>query len=446
MNDILARSWDAAAELYTKELAPRFMPWILEGVIRMRSFITLLPAEGMILVPCCGPGLELPLLWEELGARYDVLGIDLSEGMVEEASRVIYQHTQNRHNLRVQKGEGVWSVDQTEAEYLRVPRLLRGGEDEQSALKAGLENTKECSPCKIQNPSQVQGDMAAGRNMKAIIGDATSLHNLYSGSAAVVFSSFGLQQLGAKAPQALKSWLECLASGGVAVVLMWPSQCETLGPWKAYDEAVKKLKEKQQNIQQATRTSSSPNCRSVSLPVSQSEAGKGLGSTSGMIDRVDYTQEEKSADMKAEERGVLDSPLQLEEWERGLTSAACELKDVVLMEDCLIQHRMTWPSVDTFWKVMTYGGPWHARKLLFGDSYMSELEIMFKTELQRHLQFINQDRVHSSGVESLSWEDSHVLEHTPCARLLIFQKKSCCQEELNNSRAVGEVAHLRNKL
>jgi hypothetical protein len=28
------------------------------------------------------------------------------------------------------------------------------------------------------------------------------------------------------------------------------------------------------------------------------------------------------------------------------------MKDVVLLEDSLIQHRMVWPDVDKFWKVM----------------------------------------------------------------------------------------------
>ncbi len=37
-------------------------------------------------------------------------------------------------------------------------------------------------------------------------------------------------------PQALASWGRCLAPGGVAVVVLWPSRVEREGPWAAFDQ------------------------------------------------------------------------------------------------------------------------------------------------------------------------------------------------------------------
>ncbi len=54
---LLARSWDQAAELYTTELAPRFLPYINHGLQAISQFRDQLPAAGSLaLVPCCGPG------------------------------------------------------------------------------------------------------------------------------------------------------------------------------------------------------------------------------------------------------------------------------------------------------------------------------------------------------------------------------------------------------
>ena len=73
----LRAAWNRVARGYLAYWAPRFRPWMEVAVAAMPSDL-----EGTIVVPCCGPGVELDLL----AARFDkrrLSGIDFSEAMVE---------------------------------------------------------------------------------------------------------------------------------------------------------------------------------------------------------------------------------------------------------------------------------------------------------------------------------------------------------------------------
>jgi hypothetical protein len=98
---------------------------------------------------------------------------------------------------------------------------------------------------------------------------------------------------------------------------------------------------------------------------------------------------------------------------------------------------------------MTDGGPWHARRLSLGDAYMSELEVIFKSELQRHLhtlKSIKLDVVQRSDIETSSRAHDKVLEHAPYARLLIFRKSASFTKEGSRSSTIEDLAHIQNKL
>ena len=79
----LARSWDEAADGYERYFVPRFAPWVATAVSAIADQ-TLPP--GPILVPCCGTFPELPALRAGHPQR-EIVGIDLSAGMVELARR-----------------------------------------------------------------------------------------------------------------------------------------------------------------------------------------------------------------------------------------------------------------------------------------------------------------------------------------------------------------------
>lgn len=74
---MLARSWNQAAHGYDDYFVPRFAPWLTDAIDALPLD---LPA-GVLVVPCCGTGPELPVL----AARYpgrQILGIDLASGML----------------------------------------------------------------------------------------------------------------------------------------------------------------------------------------------------------------------------------------------------------------------------------------------------------------------------------------------------------------------------
>ncbi|GAA2810298.1 class I SAM-dependent methyltransferase [Nonomuraea dietziae] len=77
----VARGWDEAAEGYDAYFVPRFAPWVEAAV---EAVTTSEPPEGPVLVPCCGTFPELDALIEHFPLR-EIVGIDLSEGMVRRA-------------------------------------------------------------------------------------------------------------------------------------------------------------------------------------------------------------------------------------------------------------------------------------------------------------------------------------------------------------------------
>jgi SAM-dependent methyltransferase len=91
-SQLLARSWDEAADGYDRYLVPRFAPWVATAVSALRA--TPLP-PGPILVPCCGTFPELPALARDHPDR-EIVGIDLSAGMVERARRLTAAHPRAR--------------------------------------------------------------------------------------------------------------------------------------------------------------------------------------------------------------------------------------------------------------------------------------------------------------------------------------------------------------
>eukprot|EP00884_Botryococcus_braunii_P022392 jgi/Botrbrau1/8837/Bobra.0335s0024.1 len=75
---LLAKSWTAVANGYERDLVPRFAPWtsLLLDALSAQE----LP-PGLLLVPTCGPGQELPLLADAFPDRR-VVGTDIAPGMV----------------------------------------------------------------------------------------------------------------------------------------------------------------------------------------------------------------------------------------------------------------------------------------------------------------------------------------------------------------------------
>ncbi|KAI7837870.1 hypothetical protein COHA_008357 [Chlorella ohadii] len=64
------------------------------------------------------------------------------------------------------------------------------------------------------------------------------------------------------------------------------------------------------------------------------------------------------------------------EWEQGIPGDALR-EGAQLLQDERISHDMEWPSVSSFWDGMTRAGPWHSRRLAFGDEHMEELRQKF---------------------------------------------------------------------
>ena len=81
---MLAQSWSEAAEEYEAQLVPRFDPWTQDALAQLSAHADALP-DGAVVVPCMGPGQELPLEAEAVGPERQVIGSDLAPGMVERA-------------------------------------------------------------------------------------------------------------------------------------------------------------------------------------------------------------------------------------------------------------------------------------------------------------------------------------------------------------------------
>jgi len=79
---LLAHSWTQVAAMYEAQLVPRFDPWTQDALAHLKQHASALP-PGVCVVPCCGPGQELPLVAAALGPDRSLIGSDLSPGMIE---------------------------------------------------------------------------------------------------------------------------------------------------------------------------------------------------------------------------------------------------------------------------------------------------------------------------------------------------------------------------
>jgi trans-aconitate methyltransferase len=151
------QAWDEAALGYDAYFGPRFAPFLGAAIGALMARREQLPS-GAIVVPCVGPGRELPALARAFSERH-IAASDLSTGMVKRASERV----------------------------------------------------------------------AALSNVSVTRADATQLAPPNGGVAAVL-SVFGLQLLPNPAT-ALASWLELLSPRGLAVIVYWPREAETVGPF-----------------------------------------------------------------------------------------------------------------------------------------------------------------------------------------------------------------------
>ena len=263
INSLLALSWDTASFIYHEELAPRFLPWSRSALSLAACYLSVPCTSSSIkvLVPCCGTMLE----GREIISLFHGLGI-------------------------------------------KAPLFITG---------------IDLSPQMVANQTSI-ADGEADVASRAVVGDASDLHRLgHKGSADLIFSSFGLQQLGARAPLVLSSWCECLKEGGLLVVVLWPSRAEEEGPWKAYQDAVDDL------------TSVAPSSCQMSK----------------------------------------------EGWEINLLNEALKLGGIEVLSDQIQQHEISWTGPDECWRVMTHGGPWTARRVRYGDEHMEDLKQRWENKL-----------------------------------------------------------------
>ncbi|KAK9812612.1 hypothetical protein WJX72_000552 [[Myrmecia] bisecta] len=152
-----------------------------------------------------------------------------------------------------------------------------------------------------------------------------------------IVSCFGLQQL-PEPHRVLTSWVQSLAPGGVLAVCYWPGSVEEAGPWHRMTQLTANKK-----------------------PLKQDETA---------------------------------------DWESQIpVLAAAEGADVLV--DAIPQYDMKWPNAETFWKVMTEAGPWHARMLHYGQQHMDDLKVEFLRAYP---------------------DSSAPLEHAPRARVIIMRR------------------------
>ncbi|MEV4757108.1 class I SAM-dependent methyltransferase [Micromonospora sp. NPDC049559] len=88
----LAQGWDAAVDGYEAYYVPRFAPWVATAV---RAITAETLPDGPVLVPCCGTFPELDALVAHFPER-EIVGIDLSAGMVRRAGERTARHPRAR--------------------------------------------------------------------------------------------------------------------------------------------------------------------------------------------------------------------------------------------------------------------------------------------------------------------------------------------------------------
>lgn len=200
------------------------------------------PPHAPILVPCCGPGHELPAAALTLGPGREVIGVDLSQGMISLAQQVVDLHASTTSNNLGHASPGQAGQASFLAPYIQ-PAAPTGhiqlSGDVTDAVKEASEQALTVAKAVLEAAARQLPPTSALGPMQAYVGDACAdMEDRFRGTAGAVLSVFGLQQLGPLAASALAGWVRCLAPGGVAVVVMWPSAVEQCGPWAAFDHAV----------------------------------------------------------------------------------------------------------------------------------------------------------------------------------------------------------------
>ncbi|HEX3777123.1 MAG TPA: class I SAM-dependent methyltransferase [Polyangiaceae bacterium] len=98
------RAWDEAALGYDTYFGPRFAPYLGAAVGALVSHADRLP-EGAIVVPCVGPGRELPALARAFSGR-TIFASDLSTSMVEKSR----ERAKALPNVRVERADAMTLV------------------------------------------------------------------------------------------------------------------------------------------------------------------------------------------------------------------------------------------------------------------------------------------------------------------------------------------------
>eukprot|EP00955_Chlamydomonas_euryale_P043690 352673-Chlamydomonas_euryale.AAC.4 len=94
---------------------------------------------------------------------------------------------------------------------------------------------------------------------------------------------------------------------------------------------------------------------------------------------------------------------------------------------------MVWPSVESMWHVMTHGGPWHARRLAFGDAHMDALRSAYGRALR--------DPRHAHACSGGGSGGEGRVRHTPRARLLVLRRGLAAVPGLRGGAAMGPAPH-----
>lgn len=82
----LRNAWNESAEGYDQYFVPRFRPWIEAAVNELVS-IWPVNSSGSVLIPCCGTAPEVELLLRQIPDISKIVGLDLSEKMIELAQQ-----------------------------------------------------------------------------------------------------------------------------------------------------------------------------------------------------------------------------------------------------------------------------------------------------------------------------------------------------------------------
>lgn len=166
-----------------RDLVPRFVPWLLDATEELVAASPQLPHGLPVLLPCCGPGHEAPLLQRCLPAAgaHAIHASDLAQGMVQLAQQVA--EAAQAGDLALQEHRRLKGDLPREA----AAAVLQSAA-QRPALAAAMADTVSSGSSNLAAIHVQQLDACA---LAQAAGEA---------QAAAVLSVFGLQQLGPLAP------------------------------------------------------------------------------------------------------------------------------------------------------------------------------------------------------------------------------------------------------